>query len=192
MEIREDLVSHIERFCLLENSIKEKLNNIEEYTEFFQKIVQIKIIEKAFDIKALITDVELEEICHKTLSDKSFREYIIQSIQKLFLNFICEYKGIEFQVVPEYTAIQPDSTLYFYNLLGDNTRLKKEYRYDIKIKIKGQEYTGKIALNIPEKHSEILTKEIIEDNINTIHSYMDMILDKFNAYQHNKNFLENL
>ena len=51
MEIRYDLLSSMDRLMLLENSIKDKLENFNSYRQWFEKIFQIKLFQKIFNVK---------------------------------------------------------------------------------------------------------------------------------------------
>lgn len=190
MEIRYDLLSSMDRFMLLENSIKDKLENFNSYRQWFEKIFQIKLLQKIFNVKEICIDEEYEEK-KNSLSKKNLKEYLVRCIENLDVVFITEYNETEIIIKCKLEQISENSRfLCFNSYLGGET-IKPQYNYVLTFDIKNTEYTGSISIDMP-KDNKMINSKLIDENIRQIRKHMDSVLNIYEAYENNKEILENM
>ncbi|MFR4518503.1 MAG: hypothetical protein ACLT40_00905 [Fusobacterium sp.] len=190
MEIRYDLLSSIDRFMLLENSIKDKLSEFATYTHWVEKIFQIKLLQNIFDVKEICIDEEYEEK-KNSMSAKTFKEYIINRIEHLDVYFICEYKGIQMPIKCKCEQISQYYRQIAFTSYIDDDITKPQYNYVLNFTIKEKEYMGSVSIDMP-KGDKMISKKLIDENIRQIKKHLDSALDKFKTYEYNKEILENM
>lgn len=190
MNIRYDLVSSIDRFMLLESSIKDKLSTLYKYHHWFEEIFQIKLLQKVFDVKEICANEEYEKKTN-SLNDEKIKEHLIDCIKSLNVIFITEYKGIEIIVKCDLEPISNRyRTLCFESWLS-NENEKAQYNYVLNFTIKNTKYNGSISIDMP-KDDQLINHNLIEENIRQIKKHLDIALDKFKSYEYNKEILENM
>lgn len=191
MEIRSDLISDIERLMMLENSIKTKLEDVNEYSKYFEIIFQIKLLQKVFNLKTVYVKEEIEKDKKYWSSKKDIKSFITRCIEDLNVIFVCDYKGIEIEIECKHESIIPlRRQLEFISYLGDELNESK-YAYMLFFELKDKQYNGAVTLDIP-KNNQIINKKVIDENLRLIRKHMDSVLDKFKAYEYNKEILENM
>lgn len=195
MEIRYDLVSDIERLMLLENSIKTKLEDVNEYSKYFETIFQIKLLQKIFNLKTVYIKEEInkdKDYWNKNnFTKETIRTFITRCIEDLNVIFVCNYKGTEIEIECKHESIIPlRRQLEFMSYLGDELNGSK-YAYMLSFELKDKQYNGAVTLDIP-KNNQIINKKVIEENLRIIRKHMDAVLDKFKAYEYNKEILMNM
>lgn len=195
MEIRYDLVSDIERLMMLENSIKTKLEDVNEYSKYFEIIFQIKLLQKIFNLKTIYIKEEVEKDAaywdRNNFTKGTIKSFITRCIEDLNVIFVCDYKGIEIEIECKHESIIPlRRQLEFMSYLGDELNESK-YAYMLSFELKDKQYNGAVTLDIP-KNNQIINKKLIDENLRLIRKHMDSVLDKFKAYEHNKEILENM
>lgn len=191
MEIRYDLVTNIERLMMLENSIKTKLEDVNEYSKYFEIIFQIKLLQKIFNLKTIYIKEEIEKDKKYWSSKKDIKSFITRCIEDLNVIFVCDYKGIEIEIECKHESIIPlRRQLEFISYLGDELNESK-YAYMLFFELKDKQYNGAVTLDIP-KNNQIINKKVIDENLRLIRKHMDSVLDKFKAYEYNKEILENM
>lgn len=191
MEIRSDLISDIERLMMLENSIKTKLEDVNEYSKYFEIIFQIKLLQKVFNLKTVYVKEEIEKDKKYWSSKKDIKSFITRCIEDLNVIFVCDYKGIEIEIECKHESIIPlRRQLEFMSYLGDELNESK-YAYMLSFELKDKQYNGAVTLDIP-KNNQIINKKVIDENLRLIRKHMDSVLDKFKAYEYNKEILMNM
>ena len=191
MEIRSDLISDIERLMMLENSIKTKLEDVNEYSKYFEIIFQIKLLQKVFNLKTVYVKEEIEKDKKYWSSKKDIKSFITRCIEDLNVIFVCDYKGTEIEIECKHESIIPlRRQLEFISYLGDELNESK-YAYMLFFELKDKQYNGAVTLDIP-KNNQIINKKVIDENLRLIRKHMDSVLDKFKAYEYNKEILMNM
>lgn len=191
MEIRSDLISDIERLMMLENSIKTKLEDVNEYSKYFEIIFQIKLLQKIFNLKTVYVKEEIEKDKKYWSSKKDIKSFITRCIEDLNVIFVCDYKGTEIEIECKHESIIPlRRQLEFISYLGDELNESK-YAYMLFFELKDKQYNGAVTLDIP-KNNQIINKKVIDENLRLIRKHMDSVLDKFKAYEYNKEILMNM
>ena len=186
MKIRYDLLENIERLVLLENSIKDKLNDMQKYKDNLELIIQIKTIMKAFDFIEISTYPE-----YRGAQGIKGADELAGYFSKLeLLKFHCKYKEstITFTPITETKNVSYNK-LDFISYIG-KPNLETEYFYAIDYVVDNGKYSGKVVIEVP-KREDLITKEILDKNVKKLRTNVDIVLDQVKLYETNRDILLN-
>lgn len=167
------------------------MEDVNEYSKYFEIIFQIKLLQKVFNLKTVYVKEEIEKDKKYWSSKKDIKSFITRCIEDLNVIFVCDYKGTEIEIECKHESIIPlRRQLEFISYLGDELNESK-YAYMLFFELKDKQYNGAVTLDIP-KNNQIINKKVIDENLRLIRKHMDSVLDKFKAYEYNKEILENM